>query len=366
MREIERPSEGLARTTEFLAEVSMTIDHVTLKQLVGAIFTAAGSHHHEAERIAHYLVEANLVGHDSHGVIQVSRYVERVRAKQLVPNQTVEIVSENEVMAVLDGQLGFGQVIGEEAMRVALDKCAKFGVSLVALRNAGHLGRIGDWAEMAARQGKISIHFVNTSGGGILVAPHGGKDRRLSANPIAAGVPVPGGPPIILDISTCTIAEGKIRVAANKGTRVPEGAILDGQGNPTTDPQAFYASPPGAILPLGGHKGFALGVIVEVLAGALSGGSCSRPGTKVVSNNMLTIVIDPARLRARAEFDQDLADFTSWVKSAATVTADGEILMPGEPEHRSRSRRLRDGIPLDETTWNQLQEVARSLNIPGH
>jgi hydroxycarboxylate dehydrogenase B len=344
----------------------MTIDHPTLKQLIQDIFSAAGSHHHEAERIAHYLALANLVGHDSHGAIQVPRYIERVRANRLVPNQTVEIVSENEVLAVLDGRLGFGQVIGEEAMRIALDKCAKFGLSLVTLRNSGHLGRIGDWAEMAAGEGKVSLHFVNTSGGGILVAPHGGTERRLSANPIAAGVPVPGGPPIILDISTCTIAEGKIRVAANKGANVPEGCILDGQGRPTTDPQAFYASPPGAILPFGGHKGFALGVIVDVLAGAISGGSCSRPETKVASNNMLAIVIDPARLRARPEFDQDLADFTAWVKSAATVAPDGQILMPGEPEHRTKVKRLREGIPLDATTWNQLQEVARSLNIPGH
>ena len=237
----------------------MTIDHATLKKLVRDIFTAAGSHHHEAERIAHYLVEANLVGHDSHGVIQVPRYVERVRAGQLVPNQTVEIVSENEVMAVLDGRLGFGQVIGEEAMRIALDKCAKFGLSLVALRNSGHLGRIGDWAEMAAREGKVSLLFVNTSGGGILVAPHGGTERRLSANPIAAGVPVPGGPPIILDISTCTIAEGKIRVAANKGANVPEGCLLDGQGRPTTDPQAFYASPPAPFSPSAGTRDSRLG-----------------------------------------------------------------------------------------------------------
>ena len=142
--------------------------------------------------------------------------------------------------------------------------------------------------------------------------------------------------------------------------------MLDGQGRPTNDPQAFYASPPGAILPLGGHKGFALGVIVEVLAGALSGGSCSRPGTKVVSNNLLAIIIDPRRLRARADFDLDLADFTAWVKSARTQAADGEILMPGEPEHRSRIARLRDGIPLDATTWKQLETVARSLGIPGH
>jgi uncharacterized oxidoreductase len=344
----------------------LIIDDVSLKKLIQDIFAAAGSHHREAERIAHYLVEANLVGHDSHGAIRVPRYIEWVRAGTLVPNQTLEIVSENEVLAVLDGNFGFGQVMGEAAMTLALDKCAKFGVSVVALRNAGHLGRIGDWAEMAAAHGKISIHYVNTGGGGILVAPHGGTQRRLSADPIAAAVPVPGGPPILLDISTCTIAEGKIRVAANKGVTVPEGCILDSEGVPTTDPRVFYGPPPGVLLPLGGHKGFALGVIVEVLAGALSGGSCSRPGIKVVSNNMLTIVIDPARFRSLEEFHQDVADFIAWVKSARTVTPDGEILMPGEPEHRSRQRRLRDGIPLDETTWSQIQDVARSLGLHGH
>jgi uncharacterized oxidoreductase len=342
----------------------MLIDHAALKKLIHDIFLAAGSHHHEAERIAHYLVEANLVGHDSHGAIRVPKYVEWVHAGYLVPNQSLEIVSENEAMAVLDGRFGFGQVMGEEAMRLALDKCAKFGVSLVALRNAGHLGRIGDWAEMAARDGKVSIHFVNTSGGGILVAPYGGTQRRLSADPIAAGVPVRGGPPIIVDLSTCVIAEGKVRVAANQGKSVKEGCLLDGHGVPTTDPRAFYASPPGAILPLGGHKGFALGVMVEVLAGAISGGSCSRPGTKVVSNNMLSIVIDPARFRAQADFDKDLSDFTAWVKSSATVSDGGEILMPGEPEHRSKARRLKEGIPLDETTWSQLVDVARGLSVP--
>jgi hydroxycarboxylate dehydrogenase B len=342
----------------------MTIDLLTLKDLIRDIFKAAGSHQHEAERIAHYLLEANLVGHDSHGVIRVARYLEWVRAGQLIPNQTLEIVSENEVIAVVDGRYGFGQVMGEEAIRLALDKSAKFGLALVALRNSGHLGRIGDWAEMAALEGRVSLHFVNSSGSGILVAPYGGIERRLSANPIAAGVPVPEGPPIILDISTCSIAEGKIQVAANKGEPVPEGCILDGQGRPTTDPHAFFGSPPGAILPLAGHKGFALSVIVEALAGAISGGSCSRPAGKVVSNNMLAIVIDPSRFRPRADFDRDLAELTAWVKSAATITHNGEILLPGELEQRTKARRLREGIPLDETTWSQLQAVAQSLNLP--
>jgi uncharacterized oxidoreductase len=363
MKRVRSPPGRLSQEPENLTRISMRFDHHTLKQRIEQIFTAAGSHRHEAERIAHYLVEANLVGHDSHGVLQVPRYIERVRSGQLIPNQTLEIVTEQGVMAVVDGRFGFGQVMGEEAMRLAIDKCANMGVSMVALRNSGHLGRIGDWAEMAASEGKVSIHFVNTSGGGILVAPYGGTQRRLSANPIAAGIPRPDGPPIIMDISTCTIAEGKIRVAANKGENVAEGCILDSQGKPTTDPRDFYASPAGSILPLGGHKGFALGVIVEVLAGALTGGSCSRPGTKVVANNMLVIVIDPEAFRAQCEFDLDIANFIVWVKSSATVTPDGEILMPGEPESRTRERRLREGITVDDTTWNQIREVARDLQV---
>ena len=221
-------------------------------------------------------------------------------------NQTLKIVFENDAIAVVDGQFGFGQVMGEEAMKLGIDKAGRQGVAVVALRNSGHLGRIGDWAEMAASAGKVSLHFVNTSGGGILVAPFGGTQRRLSANPIAAGVPVTNGPPIILDISTCTIAEGKIKVAFNKGAKVPDGCILDGEGQPTDDPKAFYASPPGAILPLGGHKGYGLSVIAEVLAGALTGGACSHFGVDRVANNMLSIILDPAFFQSADGFSAEI------------------------------------------------------------
>jgi uncharacterized oxidoreductase len=216
---------------------------------------------------------------------------------------------------------------------------------------------------MAARAGNVSLHFVNTSGGGILVAPFGGTDRRLSANPIAAGVPVPGGPPIILDMSTCTIAEGKIKVAFNKGAKVPGGCILDGAGQPTNDPAAFYASPPGAILPLGGHKGYGLCVITEVLAGALSGGGCSHFGVDRVANNMLSVIFDPGLFQTAGSFGEEIAAFVKHVKSARTVTPDGEILMPGEPEARSRARNLRHGIEIDETTWGQIVATAESLGV---
>src|SRR4029077_4149278 len=200
----------------------MKLPHERLRNLTSAIFRAAGCSPGEAERIATHLVEANLVGHDSHGVIRVSTYVQWLRAGKVLADRTIQVVFENDVIAILDGQFGFGQTIGEQALRLGIEKSTRHGVAVIALRNSGHLGRIGDWPLMAARAGKLSLHFVNTSGAGILVAPHGGINRRLSANPIAAGVPVAGGSPLILDMSACTIAEGKIRVALNKGVPVPE------------------------------------------------------------------------------------------------------------------------------------------------
>ncbi len=267
-----------------------------LRELTAAIFQAAGCQPAEAGRIAFHLVDANLVGHDSHGVIRIPSYIQWLRTGKVLPGRTLQVVFENEALAVVDGQFGFGQTVGAQAMELGIEKSARHGVAVIALRNSGHLGRIGDWPLMAVRRGKLSVHFVNTSGAGILVAPYGGINRRLSANPIAAGIPVAGGPPLLLDISACTLAEGKIRVALNKGVPVPANCIIDAGGRPTTDPRVFYADPPGAILPIAGHKGYGLGVLCEVLAGALTGGGCSNPANADrVVNGMLSIIIDPGR-----------------------------------------------------------------------
>ena len=342
----------------------MRIAHDRLKRLVTAIFEAAGLRAPEPEKIAHHLVDSNLAGHDSHGVIRVPAYVGWLKDGKIFPNKHVRIVFENEAVAVLDGQFGFGQVLGEETMELGIRKCAKHGVAVVALRNSGHLGRIGDWAEMAVRAGKISLHFVNTSGAGILVAPTGGISRRLSANPVAAGVPVKNGPPMILDISTSTIAEGKVKVALNKGVPAPDNCLIDPQGRPTNDPKTFYGPPPGAILPFGGHKGYALGMIAEMLAGALTGGSCSDPkNAHRVVNNMLTIVLDPRFFEQDEAFAQEVNRFIAYVRSSDKVSPDAEILMPGEPEARTREKRARDGIEIADTTWNQIRLTARSVNL---
>jgi len=290
--------------------------------------------------------------------------VQWLRDGKVLAGRTIEVVFENDVIAVVDGGFGFGQTVGEQAVQLGIEKSARHGVAVVALRNAGHLGRIGDWPLQAARAGRLSLHFVNTTGAGILVAPFGGINRRLSANPIAAGIPVTGGSPLLLDISACTVAEGKIRVALNQGKAVPEGCIIDAQGRPTTDPKVFYADPPGSILPIAGHKGYGLAVLCEILAGALSGGGCSNPqNAGRVLNGMLSIYLDPGRFQAEPALAAEIRRFVGWVKSSARATPGGDILMPGEIEDRTRALRLREGIDIDATTWAQLVAAAKSVGL---
>lgn len=342
----------------------MKIRHDKLTRLVADIFHQAGCVRGEADCVARHLVEANLVGHDSHGVIRVQAYINWLRDGKVLAGKSIQVVFENDVIAVVDGQGGFGQSIGEQAMKLGLDKCSKNGVAVVALRNSGHLGRIGDWPLLCAQAGKLSVHFVNTTGAGILVAPFGGTERRLSANPIAAGVPITGGNPLLLDISACTIAEGKIKVALNKGVPVPENCIIDSQGRPTTDPKVFYATPPGAILPIAGHKGYGLGILCEVLAGALTGGGCSNPAhSDKVINGMLSILLDPTFFQSDTAFTAEIRRFIDFVKSSTKVHPDGDILMPGEIEERTKQRRLEQGIDIDDTTWSQITAAAQLVGL---
>ena len=341
----------------------MNVHHECLRNLVSTTLEKAGCTASDAQSIARHLVESNLTGHDSHGVIRLPKYLEFLRDGVFKSGLDLEIVFENDIMAIVDGQFVFGQVVAERVMRLALDKADHHGMAIVALRRSGHVGRVGHFAEMAAAEGKISIHFVGTSGRGLLVAPHGGTERRLSANPIAVGVPVEGRPPIIVDISTSVVAEGKIQVALNKGTQLKDNSILDSDGNPTTDPKRFYTDPPGVILPFAEHKGYCLSFVCEMLAGALTGNQCTRPGVTQVSQGMLTIVLDPTRFGPKDAFQAEILQFIEYVKSSKTVTSDGEILVPGEPEARTRAERSANGIELDETTWSQLFEACETAGL---
>jgi hydroxycarboxylate dehydrogenase B len=344
----------------------MRIAKEPLERLVGSIFEKSGCDRHEAQSIARHLVDSNLCGHDSHGVFRVSRYVGWLGEGKVNAGKKIKTVLDTDAIAILDGETGFGQTIGEAAVDVGIAKARRAGVAVVALRNVGHLGRIGDWAEQAARAGLASMHFVNTSGLGILVAPTGGTDARLSANPMAWGIPVAGRPPLILDISTSVVAEGKIAVAKNKGERFPPGYLLDGKGQPTSDPATFYGPPRGAILPFGGHKGYGICLFTDLFAGAFTGGRCSNPNNpdaKKLVNNMFSLYLDPLRFAPAEFFGPEVQRLIDWVKASPVAKPGVEIQVPGEFEARNRERNLKNGIEIDTVTWTQLFETARNAGI---
>ena len=331
-----------------------------LTELVAAIMHAAGSSVEVSRTIARRLVDSNLVGHDSHGVIRVSKYLEWMRKGWLLANQPPTLVFDSDTLAIVDGNRGFGQVIGEYATKLGIAKAAKKGVAMIGLRNCGHLGRLGDWAEMAADAGQVSLHFLNTSGAQ-RVAPFGGSDRRLSTNPLAIGVPVSGGDPTILDVTTSTVAEGKLMVAVNKGEKVPEGWIADKDGKPTVDPQDFYDG--GALLTIGAHKGSGLSIVTDLLAGAVTTGKSSDPDDTVLRNNMLSIFIAPAVYDPEGGVLHEAARFVEFVKASPPLTAGAAVKAPGDVERAMRQQRLANGIPIDDTTWSDIKAAAQSVGI---
>ena len=341
----------------------MKISHERLKKLIQAIFVGMGCEPAEAERISHHLVQANLAGHDSHGVIRTQPYFGWLREEKVFANRKIEILVDTGTMAVVDGQLGFGQSIGQQTINLAIEKCREHGVAITALRNSSHLGRIGHWAEMTIDAGFISIHFVSSTGLGMYVVPFGGKDRRLSLNPIAVGIPVDGGDSLVLDIAAAMTAEGKLKVARNKSERVPDGWIVDAEGRPTNDPNLFYGPPLGAVLPFGGHKGYGLALVAELLVGALTGGGCSRAGVTLLEQGMLSVLIDPLRLQSPETLFGELRRYIEFLKSARPVSPNGEILIPGDVERRHRAERTRDGIDVDERTWSQIVATAHEVQV---
>ena len=337
-----------------------------LRAFAASVFRAAGSDVREALLVGDHLVDANLAGHDSHGVIRISKYLDWRAKGQVLANQHASVVRESACHAVVDGQFGYGQVIGREAIDMAIGKARAGGLCALAIRNSGHLGRIGAWAEQAAHAGLASVHFVNTSGFGILVAPFGGSDRRLSANPIAAGAPTANGAPLILDISTSAIAEGKIQVALNQGKELPDGCTIDADGKPNRDPARFYGPPEGALLPIAGHKGHGLSVFCEILAGALTGGQTTNRSNATAGrlvNNMMSMVFDPAAFCGADEFKAEVTRMAAWVKSSPPIAAGGEVLLPGELERRTRTERERNGVPIDAVTRRQINDKVRPLGL---
>jgi uncharacterized oxidoreductase len=336
-----------------------------LTRAIAAIAAAGGSEHAETQLVAENLVMANLTGHDSHGIGMMPRYVEALLEGGLHPNARVEVKLDAGCLLALDGGAGYGQSIGLQATHMAIERALRYGVSVTALGNSHHLGRIGHWAELAIEQGLVSLHFVNVISFA-RVAAYGGADGRFGTNPVCIGIPLPGEPPFVLDMATSAVAQGKLRVAHNKGAKIPLGWLLDREGNPTDDPRWGVLQPFGAMQTFGGHKGYGLAVACELLGGALTaGGTWHYPeGTKRrVLNGMLSILIDPAKLGTRDAFEREARDYLGWIRKSPPAPGFDRVRIAGEPERETRAERERDGIPVDESTWSEIRAAAAKLKL---
>ena len=347
----------------------MATDHVfhaaPLARAIGAIVAAGGSDAREARIVAENLVTANLTGHDSHGIGMIPRYVESLKEGGLRPNCHPVVKFDGGALVALDGQAGYGQVIGQEATAIAIGRAQAHGVAVMALANSHHLCRIGQWAEQAVAQGLVSISFVNVISRSI-VAPFGGSDARFGTNPCTIGIPLEGQPPFILDMATSGVAQGKVRVAHNKGETLPPGLLLDDKGNPTQEARFGVVEPYGALTTFGLHKGFGLAVVCELLGGALSGGGTwhtTDRSKKRVLNGMLSILIDPKRLGTAPAFAQEAAAFIDWVKRSPPAPGHDRVRIAGDPERETRARREKAGIAVDANTWQEIHVAGAKLGV---
>lgn len=342
-----------------------TIALERLNTAIRLVVRGFGSSAAEVEAVASNLIEANLTGHDSHGIGMLPRYTESFLEGGLHPNTHVRTVLDTGALLRLDGDAGFGQVIGQEAMALAIERAQQHGSCIVALGNAHHLGRIGAWAEQVARAGLVSMHFVNVISRGI-VAPFGGGDARFGTNPFCAGVPFTGREPVILDFATSIIAQGKTRVAMNKGELVPPEHLIDDHGRPTLEPRYTVVPPFGALLTFGAHKGYGMALMAELLGGALASGMTQRDhdsSKKRILNGMFSVLVDPARLGDRAAFESEALAFIDWVKASPPREGFDDVLIAGEPERAKRKLRTAEGVPVDGTTWQEILTAAGKLGV---
>ena len=340
-------------------------DH--LRRLGRDCFVAVGVGAEDAALVADHLVEAGLCGHDTHGLLRLPQYVDMVRQGTVDPQGPFTVLEETPVRASVSGGWHYGPVSATRAVRLAADKAAAGAVAVVTVRDCNHVARLGSFAAQASERGQIALVCANGHGGDLAVAPHGGSDRRLPTNPLCLAVPTGLGWPVVLDMTTSAISGGALRLARNLGGEVPPGRIIDAQGRPTENAEDYYGPPHGAVLPLGapltGHKGFGLGVAVDILAGALSGAGCSqaKPGR---SGNALFVAalnieafIDPKDFLAEADA------FIGRLKASPPAPGHAAVEVPGERAFLTRRLRLDEGVPVDPSAWTQIEALVAELGV---
>ena len=344
-----------------------TFSASSLHEFTRNVFEAASVHALDAERIAHSLVEANLRGHDSHGVIRIPQYIGFIREGKLVVDAPLTTLNETPAILAADANWGLGQVQAHRLLERLLPKAKAIGLAGGTLRRCGHIGRLGEYAEWAAQHELALFATVNSHGSGRRVVPPGGTAGRISTNPICFGAPT-ATHPLVLDFSTSACAEGKVRVAFQKGESIPEGWIVNAAGQPTTNPADLYTDPPGSLLPFGGpqaYKGFGLGFMMDMLAGGLSGGDCSRPDRPMpgLGNAVVFVLWDVTAFGGRECFLQSVSGLVEFVRQTPCAPGTSEIVLPGDPERRMREQRLQKGISIPDGTWNQIAKLAQELSV---
>lgn len=343
-----------------------TIAVSDLAKFAADLFRAAGVPDDEADIIAASLVEANLRGHDSHGVVRVWDYLRQMERGELKAGVELDVFSANSAILAVDAGLGFGQVQMRRVIERLSPKAREMGVACGTVMNCGHVGRLGEWMEMVAADGLAGLISVNDNGVLQCVAPPGGTAPRISTNPIAVGVPT-DGEPLVLDISTSTVANGKIKVAYLAGEECPPGWLIDHEGQPTTDPRVRFKDPRGSILPMGGdagYKGFGLGMLFDILVGGLSGGFCPpAPPDARATNNVLLVLWAPRRFTGYDHLRKQAESLIAHVRNSPLQPGVQEIRLPGDRGNAVKADRLQTGIPLDAGTWKGLRQAAEKLGV---
>lgn len=329
-----------------------TVDHMTLAAMVTDIYRVRGVSDGEAECVAHHQVESNLVGHDSHGVIKTAHYVLQLESGEIVSGVAPTIESESVGILRVNGNWGFGFVTTDYVARLARAKAKAVGACVATIVNQGHIGRLGHYVEDLARDDAIAILMSDSGKSQKAVVPFGGSDRRLGTNPIAVGIPTNGEDPIVLDMATAAVAEGKISLARARNEDVPLGWIVDRKGVPTQNPNDYFAG--GSLLPLGGYKGYGLSFVIEILCEILTGVGFEPSGDDVLNDAIVLVVLDVGHFRDVGEFRADVDQFIQFVTSSPPARGQTGVLYPGELERETRRRRLQSGIFVEESTYQDL------------
>lgn len=341
----------------------MLITQNNLTEFTKQIFVTAGTEAERSQEVAEHLVAANLKGHDSHGVGMIPIYVTNLLNGNLKPNADAEVIVDKGAVLLVDGKFGFGQVVGRQATDRGIERAKEIGLVCVGSRNNHHLGRIGTYAEHCAKAGLISIHFVNVVGHPPFVSPWGGRDKRLQTNPFCCAIPTKTDP-IVLDMATSAVALGKVRVATMKGVPAPDGSLYDAEGVETNDPTVIQRG--GSLAPFGKHKGYGLAFICELLGGGLAGEWTMQDEAKQtnnVVNHMLTFILDPDLFGGAEAFQREILGMSDYLHSTAPAKGFDKVRLPGEPERESMAERQKNGIPIDEQSWNGICQAAEQAGL---